>query len=195
MADIEVRGGGASATAPGEGRRTGEGAGARRGPSPVVAGVLLGVGFGGFVDGIVLHQVLQWHHMLTSTDDNPADTVAGLEANTVADGLFHMATWLFLVAGVIVLRKAWASGRPAPRWPAQLGAMMIGWGLFNLVEGVVDHHLLNVHNVRDDVADPLWWNLGFLAFGAVLVLAGLALVRGAAARDGAARDVSPARTG
>jgi uncharacterized membrane protein len=161
----------------------------------VVAGVLLGVGFGGFVDGIVLHQVLQWHHMLTSTDDNPADTVAGLEANTVADGLFHMATWLFLVAGVILLRKAWASGRPAPRWPAQLGAMMIGWGLFNLVEGVVDHHLLNVHDVRDDVADPLWWNLGFLAFGAVLVLGGLALVRGAAARDGAARDVSPARTG
>jgi uncharacterized membrane protein len=194
MADIDVRGGGAGATARGEGRGTGE-AGARRGPSPVVAGVLLGVGFGGFVDGIVLHQVLQWHHMLTSTDDNPADTVAGLEANTVADGLFHMATWLFLVAGVIVLRKAWASGRPAPRWPAQLGAMMIGWGLFNLVEGVVDHHLLNVHDVRDDVADPLWWNLGFLAFGAVLVLAGLALVRGAAVRDGAAPDVSRARTG
>ena len=193
MADIDVRGGGATATAPGQGHEDGGGRG--RGPSPVVAGVLLGVGFGGFVDGIVLHQVLQWHHMLTSTGDNPADTVAGLEANTVADGLFHMATWLFLVAGVVVLRKAWASGRPAPRWPAQLGAMMIGWGLFNLVEGIVDHHLLNVHDVRDDVADPLWWNLGFLAFGAVLVLAGLALVRGATARGGTTQDVSDARGG
>ena len=49
-----------------------------------------------------------------------------------------------------------------------------------MVEGVVDHHLLNVHDVRDDVADPLWWNLGFLAFGALLVIAGLALVRAAA---------------
>ncbi len=28
---------------------------------------ILGVGLGGFVDGIVLHQVLQWHHMLSST--------------------------------------------------------------------------------------------------------------------------------
>ena len=41
----------------------------------------------------------------------------------------------------------------------------------------VDHHLLGVHNVRDDVADPLWWNLGFLAFGAVLVMVGAALAR------------------
>ncbi|ELB87945.1 hypothetical protein Rwratislav_37287 [Rhodococcus wratislaviensis IFP 2016] len=49
-------------------------------------GIILGIGLGGFVDGILLHQLLQWHHMLTSTDtDNvgidtyPADTVHGLE--------------------------------------------------------------------------------------------------------------------
>jgi len=50
------------------------------------AGILLGIGFGGFVDGIVLHQILQWHHMLTSEGSYPATTVAGLEANTLADG-------------------------------------------------------------------------------------------------------------
>ena len=32
----------------------------------VSAGILFGLGLGGFFDGIVLHQVLQWHHMLTS---------------------------------------------------------------------------------------------------------------------------------
>jgi uncharacterized membrane protein len=32
-------------------------------------GILLGIGLGGFVDGIVLHQILQWHHMLTSEGD------------------------------------------------------------------------------------------------------------------------------
>ena len=48
-----------------------------------VAGVLLGIGFGGFVDGIVLHQILQWHHMLTSTGEHPATTIAGLETNTL----------------------------------------------------------------------------------------------------------------
>ena len=146
--------------------------------SPVVACVLLGVGLGGFVDGIVLHQILQWHHMLTATGDHPADTVAGLETNTLADGLFHAATWVFVVAGIVVLRRAWASGRTAPTVRAQVGGVLAGWGLFNLVEGIVDHHLLGVHDVRDDVADPRWWNVGFLAFGAALVVVGAILSRG-----------------
>ena len=65
-----------------------------RSPSPSNDGVrlpslLIGIGMGGFVDGIVLHQVLQWHHMLTDTGEHPATTVPGLEANTFADGLFH----------------------------------------------------------------------------------------------------------
>ena len=81
----------------------------------MVAGILLGVGFGGFVDGIVLHQILQWHHMLTSTGDHPATTVAGLEANTLWDGLFHVAAWLCAFAGVWLLRRrrcATACGPP-----------------------------------------------------------------------------------
>ena len=32
---------------------------------PIRAGILFGLGLGGFFDGIVLHQVLQWRHMLT----------------------------------------------------------------------------------------------------------------------------------
>jgi uncharacterized membrane protein len=30
-------------------------------------GLLLGLGLGGFIDGIVMHQILQWHHLLTGT--------------------------------------------------------------------------------------------------------------------------------
>src|SRR3712207_9541682 len=63
-------------------------------------GILLGLGLGGFVDGIVLHQLLQWHHLISSTERGPMDTVAGLEANTLADGIFHSATWLLTGAGV-----------------------------------------------------------------------------------------------
>jgi uncharacterized membrane protein len=143
----------------------------------LAAGLLLGVGFGGFVDGIVLHQILQWHHMLTNTGDHPAGTVAGLEENTVADGLFHAVTWICLLAGVVLLRRAWAAGESGPSIRVLTGLMFAGWGTFNLVEGLVDHHLLGVHNVRDDVADPFWWNVGFLAFGAGLVAAGAWLVR------------------
>jgi uncharacterized membrane protein len=127
--------------------------------------LLMGLGFGGFVDGIVLHQILQWHHMLTATGDHPADTVAGLETNTLADGLFHMGTWVLVFVGTLLTVRAWQAGRLAPPWRTHAGLLLAGWGLFNLVEGVVDHHLLGLHNVRDDVAEPLWWNLGFLASG------------------------------
>jgi Predicted membrane protein (DUF2243) len=60
--------------------------------SPRPSAFIMGLGLGGFIDGIVLHQILQWHHMLTDTGDHPSNTVAGLEANTLADGFFHLAT-------------------------------------------------------------------------------------------------------
>lgn len=145
--------------------------------APRAPAFVLGLGLGGFIDGIVLHQILQWHHMLTATGDHPADTVAGLEANTLADGLFHAATWLFVVAGIVVLRRAWAAGRPAPTVSAQLGGVLAGWGIFNLVEGLVDHQLLGIHHVRDDLGAPFGWDLAFLVFGAMLVGAGMALAR------------------
>ena len=58
---------------------------------PVSAGFLFGLGLGGFFDGILLHQVLQWHHMLSSAG-YPATTVANLELNTLFDGVFHAVT-------------------------------------------------------------------------------------------------------
>jgi uncharacterized membrane protein len=61
---------------------------------PVSAGILFGLGLGGFFDGIILHQVLQWHHMLTSAGF-PADSVRNLEINVMWDGIFHMSTYLF----------------------------------------------------------------------------------------------------
>jgi uncharacterized membrane protein len=143
---------------------------------PVMPGLLLGIGLGGFIDGIVLHQILQWHHLLTNTDRYPADTIAGLEANTLADGLFHAATWIFVFVGTWLAIKAWKDGRLAPPWRTHIGLLLAGWGSFNLVEGVVDHHVLRVHHVRDDVPEPLPWDLGFLAFGVLLVAMGLLLV-------------------
>jgi uncharacterized membrane protein len=142
-------------------------------------GFLLGVGLGGFVDGIVLHQILQWHHMLTATDRYPSSTIAGLEANTLADGLFHAATWMLVFTGTWLAIKAWQQGRLAPPWRLHVGLLLAGWGTFNLVEGVVDHHILRVHHVRDDVASPLPWDLGFLTFGAVLLASGHVLIRSA----------------
>lgn len=142
-------------------------------------GLLLGLGLGGFVDGIVLHQILQWHHMLsdygTYQGRFPDLTVQGLEDNTLWDGLFHAATWVFVVVGLFVLWPA-IDGRRLPTRHLT-GLLLAGWGLFNLVEGLVNHHLLGIHHVRDDVADPQFWDLGFLALGSLLLIAGTALTR------------------
>ena len=77
---------------------------ARR-PPPRASSLLLGLGLGGFLDGIVLHQILQWHHMVSSVDAAPTDTVPGLQLNTLADGFFHLATWLLVVAASITRRR------------------------------------------------------------------------------------------
>ena len=53
---------------------------------PIAAGILLGLGLGGFFDGIVLHQILQWHHMLTDAG-YPATSVENLKINTFWDSL------------------------------------------------------------------------------------------------------------
>jgi uncharacterized membrane protein len=140
-------------------------------------GLLLGVGLGGFVDGILLHQILQWHHMLTSEGSHPATTVAGLEANTLADGLFHAATWVLVVAGMALMLRAWQRRELAPPWRAHLGLLLAGWGVFNVVEGLVDHQLLGIHHVRDDLGGPIGWDVGFLAFGVLLIAVGVALTR------------------
>ena len=142
-----------------------------RPPSQAV-GVLFGVGLGGFVDGIVLHQILQWHHLVSHTDSHPVSTVPGLEANTLADGLFHVVAWLFVVAASVVTIAQWRRDRRAPSWTWHVGGALTGWGLFNVVEGLVNHQILGIHHVRDDLGAPLSWDIGFLVFGGLLVAAG-----------------------
>src|SRR5688572_24503394 len=61
---------------------------------------LLGVGLGAFIDGIVMHQLLQWHHMISDTSAGAMDSVAGLEANTLADGLFHLSAFVVVIVAL-----------------------------------------------------------------------------------------------
>jgi uncharacterized membrane protein len=149
----------------------------RRPRPPRAAAFLLGVGLGGFVDGIVLHQLLQWHHMLSDTPEAPLTTLEGLRTNTTADGLFHVATWVFVVLGTLLLVVAWRRHGAAPTWGDHTGGMLVGWGVFDVVEGLVDHQVLGIHHVRDDLGAPLAWDIGFLLFGVALVVGGLALQR------------------
>jgi uncharacterized membrane protein len=145
---------------------------------PIAAGVWLGLGLGGFFDGILLHQVLQWHHMVTSFG-YPPTTVANLQFNTLLDGLFHVATYIFVALGLALLWRA--ARRPHGIWSGKLllGTLLIGFGLFNVVEGIVNHQLLGLHHVNETVPQSQWiyWDLGFLVWGAVMFIVGWQLVR------------------
>jgi uncharacterized membrane protein len=146
-------------------------------------GIILGVGLGGFIDGILLHQLLQWHHMLTSAGTSrlhvaayPDDTVHGLKINTVWDGLFHTFTWLSVLVGLAILYSRITHSRQVWTSRALWGWVLAGWGLFNLVEGIIDHQLLGIHHVKSGPHQTLW-DMSFLAFGLVLLVGGWLLQR------------------
>jgi uncharacterized membrane protein len=146
-------------------------------PQSKAGGILLGLGLGGFFDGIVLHQILQWHHMVSATGEHPMDTLAGLEVNTLVDGFFHLVMWLLVLAASIATIRAWRQGRLAPNWSFHFGLVIAGWGIFNVVEGLIDHQILRIHHVRDDLGGPLAWDLGFLVVSVVLAALGWLLHR------------------
>jgi uncharacterized membrane protein len=183
--DSSLGGGGATAGAEGDVRHA-------RAPQDIAfPGILLGVGLGGFVDGILLHQILQWHHMLTSAStanidvgSYPPTTVHGLEVNTLWDGLFHTFTWLAVLVGLGVLysRVTHARGR---LWGSRTlwGWVLVGWGVFNLGEGIIDHHILGIHHVISGPNQTLA-DLAFLAIGAGLVLVGWLMQRSGRPVDG-----------
>ena len=145
---------------------------------PVASGMLFGLGLGGFFDGIILHQVLQWHHMLTSAG-YPPDSVQNLEVNTLWDGFFHLSTYIFVLLGLLLLWRA--AHRTHVRWSGKLlaGTMLMGFGLFNVVEGLIDHHLLGIHHVNETVPPAQWiyWDIAFLVWGALMLLGGWRLMR------------------
>ena len=135
---------------------------------------MLGVGMGGFLDGIVLHQLLQVHNMLSAR--RPKDSVVNLEVNMFWDGMFHAFTWVVTAIGLAMLFRA---GRRADvPWSGRtlFGSMLFGWGLFNLVEGVIDHHVLHVHHVVERLGVSVWdWaflavgGVGFMVIGALII--------------------------
>jgi uncharacterized membrane protein len=94
----------------------------------------------------------------------------------VWDGLFHAFTWTMVSLGVW---RLWTAGRhPTVPWSTRTfcGSLLLGWGLFNFVEGTIDHQLLGIHHVHPGRAQ-LAWDLGFLAFGLLAIAIGLAAIR------------------
>jgi uncharacterized membrane protein len=128
--------------------------------------------------------ILRWHHMLSNII--PPNTMTGVHANLLWDGLFHAGAWLVTLVGIFMLWNAAkyqvARATRLPSTKSFVGSLTLGWGLFNLTEGVIGHHLLALHNVREG-PNPLPWNIGFLMIGGGLMIKiGWALMQGGVRR-------------
>jgi uncharacterized membrane protein len=146
----------------------------QRGPL-ICAGVLMGAGLGGFVDGIIFHQILQVHNMLSSRI--PPNDLVSAKINMTWDGYFHAAVWVMTAVGLYLLFRA-GQRRDVP-WSGKilLGSLIAGFGLFNLVEGIIDHQILGIHHVVEYTDNKLPYDLAFLASGVILLLVGWMLIR------------------
>lgn len=139
----------------------------------ITAGIVLGIGQAGFFDGIIFHQLLQWHHMFSNVTSDT--TVAGLELNTLGDGLFHLFDWIMTLLGIFLLWRA-AKQTQVLSTPTLIGSLMIGFGLFNCLEGLVDHQILGIHHVRSGTY-TLIYDLAYLGISGLIAMIGWVILQ------------------
>jgi uncharacterized membrane protein len=133
-------------------------------------GLLIGIALGGFFDGLMFHEILEWHHMWSGYSNDP-------RTNMIADGVFHGAMYLILIAGLVSLWTAPGERRAPEAGRVFWGNVVLGFGLFNVVEGIIDHLLLGMHHMRMDVPDPRSWDIGFLVVNAAILVGGWLIAR------------------
>ncbi|WP_026432365.1 DUF2243 domain-containing protein [Paracidovorax oryzae] len=139
------------------------------------AGGCIGFSLGGFFDGILLHQVLQWHHLLSRVR---SPVLEDIRAQILADGLFHALMYVIAAAGLWRLWKARDLLAAAGADRRLAGSALLGFGLWHLLDAVLSHWLLGLHRVRDAAEIPLLWDIGWLAvFGLVPLWLGWGLLK------------------
>lgn len=141
----------------------------------IYSAMVLGIGIGGFADGIVLHQILQWHEMLSNKF--PPNTLLHKSVNMFWDGIFHLFTLLSTIVGIYLLWKLLKRININTSGYLLIGGMLAGWGVFNLIEGIINHQILQMHNVREISVNKDLWNYGFLLFGILLLFIGYLIIR------------------
>lgn len=160
---------------------------AQRVPHRVTLAVfLLGLALGGFFDGILVHQILQWHHLLSGWEQG---AFADLSVQILADGLFHVLMYLLAILGLVMLWKARSDlNRCCGR--KLLAHALMGFGTWHVLDSIVSHWILGIHRVRMDAENPLMWDLlWFVVFGLAFLFIGFLLYRGRGNDGGSSKPV------
>lgn len=128
------------------------------------SGVLFGIGLVAFIDETIFHQILHWHHFY-----DKLTTAIGL----VSDGVFHAFSWFATVASLFMvadLRRR--NGFSLMKW---LGGVLLGGGAFQLYDGLIQHKLMKIHQIRYQVVIfpyDLVWN----SLAAVMLIIGVIII-------------------
>jgi len=132
----------------------------------VVSGVLFGCGIAAsIIDLFIFHLALQWHHFYDLSTTRVALT---------ADGFFHAVGWFITVWGLFLLVDV--RRRTEVNWKRWVAAVVAGVGFFQLLDGVVDHKVLRIHQIRYGV-DLLPYDVAWIGSAVLLLVAGLLMLR------------------
>jgi uncharacterized membrane protein len=144
--------------------------------------VVLGIGLSGFFDGILLHQVLQWHHLLSLVAGEPFRDIG---TQILADGLFHVLMYVVTGLGLWLLWRRRAALALPNGTRAVAGGGVLGFGLWNVIDVGFFHWVLGIHRIRVNVPDPMLYDLGwFVVLGIVPLAIGGLLLRGGTSSPG-----------
>ena len=140
------------------------------------AGYLLGFALSGFFDGILLHQVLQWHHLLSAIQ---AGVLGDIRGQVMADGLFHAAMYGVAAMGLWLLFRSRSELACTAADRRLMANFWIGFGVWHVVDAIFSHWITGIHRIRMDSPSPLLWDLAWLVlFGLVPLAIGMRM-RGA----------------
>jgi uncharacterized membrane protein len=138
----------------------------------LLGAAIVGFASGAFFDGILLHQILQWHHLLSLVEGG---RYSDLRVQILADGLFHGAAYLLAISGIMLL---WRKGQDGPADRDGFAWAILGFAVWQFTDVALVHWLLGLHRVRVGVPNPLLWDLGWLgAFGLLPLIAGIRLLQ------------------
>lgn len=130
----------------------------------VWSGILFGIGFVAFIDEALFHQLLHWHHFY-----DKSTTAIGL----ISDGLFHAFSWFATIGGLFMfadLRR-----RNSVQFKIWWGGFLLGSGIFQLYDGIIQHKLMKIHQIRY-VDNVIYYDLAWNLLAAIMIVIGIGLI-------------------
>ncbi|WP_440769288.1 DUF2243 domain-containing protein [Natronorubrum sp. DTA28] len=140
----------------------------------LLSGGTIGFGFGAVVDVVIFHLTLQAHHLFSGFYD--PYSLDGLRTNVMFDGLFLLAMLSIMVVGFGLLWRVVNGTDRRFSTLSLVGSVVVGMGVFNVIDGVVSHYVFDLHNV---VHGTEAWNPPWLVVSVLMLALGLVILRAA----------------